>query len=102
MKPVTRQPTRTGPPHPDLRASFRSTLAALLLMRTSVLSFDDHALRRLKRLAWHARYNARTASEARTVAKVMQAVSAGQVAVRDAHATLSALRADQQATEAAA
>ena len=71
-------------------------------MRSSVLSVEDRALERLKRLVWHARYNARTPDEATTVARLVEAVAHGHMAIRDAHAAISALRADQQATEAAA
>ena len=71
-------------------------------MRTSVISFDDRAVERLKRLAWHARFNARSEQEADQITSLVQAVGQGHVSARCAHEALSALRADQQATEAAA
>jgi hypothetical protein len=67
------------------------------LMRTSVTTFDERARQRFHALAYHARYHARTDTEAVEVERVVAAVRLGAVCARDGHAALSALRREQAA-----
>lgn len=76
-------------------------------MRTSIIDFETRCAQRYYRLLKHVRAHclddgADPNGELGTLLKVHAAVREGALSYRDAHAALSALRADQQATEAAA
>jgi hypothetical protein len=64
-------------------------------MPAPVTLIHERNLERLERLAWHARYNARTDQEAIHIDKLCAATAAGHISITDAHATLTHLRRQQ-------
>jgi hypothetical protein len=75
---------------PACRRSCRATL-----MRTSIVTFDTRARQRFFSVAQQAMLHARD-GDASMVERVLEAVEAGHIAVRDGHAALASLRRDQQ------
>jgi len=65
-------------------------------MRTSVITFDTRARQRFYSVCQQAMLHARP-GEAHQIDRVIEAVEAGHLHVRDAHASLASLRRDQQA-----
>lgn len=64
-------------------------------MRTSVVTFDTRARERFHTLAGTVRYHARPGTEADYIDRVITAVRAGHLAVRDGHDVLAHVRRDQ-------
>jgi hypothetical protein len=69
-------------------------------MRTSVITFDSRLRRRFAYLAAEAAMHARDDGEAAQVRRIAEAVDAGHLTLRDAHAALSDLRRAQQSRAA--